>query len=439
MANGFLPKAIEIVKKATEEDTAEHYEEAYRLYLSALEYFMAAMKYEKNPKTKESIRLKCGEYMQRAESLKTHVASKDKAPKKKAVADGKSDSKGADDDDDDEDPEAKQLKQALQSAIVIETPNVKWSDVAGLELAKESLQEAVVLPLRFPKMFQGKRQPWRGILLYGPPGTGKSFLAKAVATEANKSTFISVASSDLVSKWQGQSERLVKSLFEIARQKKPCIIFIDEVDSLCSSRNDQESESSRRIKTEFLVQMQGVGNNNDGILVLGATNVPWMLDGAIRRRFERRIYIPLPDEQARVAMFHMHVGSTENTITEDQYRLLGKHSEGYSGADIGVVVRDALMASVRKVQCATHFCKVVGPAPDDESGVAKMKEYWMPCSPGDPKAVEMTWQQLEPDDLKEPPVDMNDMMRALAASKPTVNEEDLVRLKKFTEEFGMES
>lgn len=106
-----------------------------------------------------------------------------------------------------------------------------------------------------------------------------------------------------MSKWLGESEKLVKNLFELARQHKPSIIFIDEVDSLCGSRNENESEAARRIKTEFLVQMQGVGNNNDGTLVLGATNIPWVLDSAIRRRFEKRIYIPLPEEAARAQMF----------------------------------------------------------------------------------------------------------------------------------------
>lgn len=135
-------------------------------------------------------------------------------------------------------------------------------------------------------------------MLYGPPGTGKSYLAKACATEAD-ATFFSISSSDLVSKWLGESERLVKQLFKLARENKPAIIFIDEVDSLCGSRSEGENETSRRIKTEFLVQMQGVGNDNNGILVLGATNTPWELDPAIRRRFEKRIYIPLPDVHAR--------------------------------------------------------------------------------------------------------------------------------------------
>lgn len=210
----------------------------------------------------------------------------------------------------------------------MEKPNVQWSDVAGLENAKESLKEAVILPIKFPHLFTGKRKPWRGILLYGPPGTGKSFLAKAVATEANNSTFFSVSSSDLLSKWLGESEKLVKNLFELARAHKPSIIFIDEVDSLCSARSDNESESARRVKTEFLVQMQGVGNDNDSILVLGATNIPWSLDAAIRRRFEKRIYIPLPEAGARKSMFKLHLGQTPNSLREEDYQELALKSEG---------------------------------------------------------------------------------------------------------------
>nr|XP_022910584.1 vacuolar protein sorting-associated protein 4B [Onthophagus taurus] len=274
------------------------------------------------------------------------------------------------------------------------------------------------------------------LVVTAPPGTGKSYLAKAVATEANNSTFFSVSSSDLVSKWLGESEKLVKNLFELARQHKPSIIFIDEVDSLCSSRSDNESESARRIKTEFLVQMQGVGNDNDGILVLGATNIPWVLDSAIRRRFEKRIYIPLPEEPARLTMFKLHLGNTPTHLTEEDLRVLAKKTEGYSGADISIVVRDALMQPVRKVQTATHFKKVRGPSPRDPNVI--VDDLLTPCSPGDPDAVEMTWMEVEGDKLLEPPVIMKDMLRSLATSKPTVNDEDLKKLTKFTEDFGQE-
>lgn len=135
-------------------------------------------------------------------------------------------------------------------------------------------------------------------MLYGPPGTGKTFLAKACATEAD-ATFFSISSSSLVSKYVGETEKMIKALFGLARERKPSIIFIDECDSLFTARSDNENEASRRAKTEFLTQMQGVGRDDQGILVLGATNIPWALDSAIRRRFEKRIYIPLPDLESR--------------------------------------------------------------------------------------------------------------------------------------------
>lgn len=433
-----LQKAIDLVTKATEEDRNKNYEEALRLYEHGVEYFLHAIKYEaQGERAKESIRAKCLQYLDRAEKLKEYL-KKGKDKKKPVKADGssKEDKKNSDSDSDSDDPEKKKLQSKLEGAIVVEKPCVKWSDVAGLEGAKEALKEAVILPIRFPHLFTGKRIPWKGILLFGPPGTGKSYLAKAVATEANNSTFFSVSSSDLVSKWLGESEKLVKNLFELARTHKPSIIFIDEVDSLCSSRSDNESESARRIKTEFLVQMQGVGNDNDGVLVLGATNIPWVLDSAIRRRFEKRIYIPLPEEPARLVMFKLHLGNTFNTLNEDELKILAKKSEGYSGADISIVVRDALMQPVRKVQTATHFRKVRGPSRKDPNVI--VDDLLTPCSPGAPDAIEMTWMEVDGDKLYEPPVTMADMERSLQTSKPTVNEEDLIKLNKFTEDFGQE-
>jgi vacuolar protein-sorting-associated protein 4 len=181
--------------------------------------------------------------------------------------------------------------------------------------------------MKFPQLFQGKRKPWKGILLYGPPGTGKSYLAKACATEA-KGTFYSVSAANIVNKWMGESERLVKSLFELARSTKPSVIFIDEIDSLMSNRSEGENDATRRIKTEFLVQMQGVGKDDDGILVLGATNIPWDLDPAVRRRFQKKIYISLPDEPARTHMLKLNLGDTPNSLTDDDIKELAAMTEG---------------------------------------------------------------------------------------------------------------
>ncbi|KAH3775119.1 vacuolar protein sorting-associated protein 4B-like isoform X2 [Dreissena polymorpha] len=437
MSGNTLQKAIELVTKATEEDKKKNYEEALKLYQHAVEYFLHAIKYEaQSDKAKESIRAKCIQYLDRAEKLKTYLG---KGEKKKPVKEGGTSSgkKASDSDSDDEkDPDKKKFEGALSGAIVMEKPNIKWEDVAGLEGAKEALKEAVILPVKFPHLFTGNRKPWRGILLYGPPGTGKSFLAKAVATEANNSTFFSVSSADLVSKWLGESEKLVKTLFNMARENKPSIIFIDEVDALCGSRSENESESARRIKTEFLIQMQGVGNDQEGVLVLGATNIPWALDAAIRRRFEKRIYIPLPEAAARSTMFKLHLGATPNSLSDEDFRELGRRAEGYSGADVSIVVRDALMQPVRKVQTATHFRKVRGPSRSDPNFI--VDDLLTPCSPGAPGAIEMNWTQVDGDKLLEPVVSMADMLMSLATQKATVNEKDLKKLEEFTSDFGQE-
>ncbi|KAG0633027.1 P-loop containing nucleoside triphosphate hydrolase protein [Tuber brumale] len=428
----FVGKAITIVKKAIEEDTAGNYEAAYTQYYSALECFMLALKWEKNPKMKESIRAKAAEYMERAEKLKTHLEeSKGKKKPSKVGVNGKENGGGqkGSDEEDAIDPENKKLRGALAGAILTEKPNIRWEDVAGLEGAKEALKEAVILPIKFPHLFTGKRKPWRGILLYGPPGTGKSYLAKAVATEAN-STFFSVSSSDLVSKWMGESERLVKQLFAMARENKPSIIFIDEVDALCGTRGEGESEASRRIKTEMLVQMDGVGHDTSGVLVLGATNIPWQLDSAIRRRFQRRIHIAVPDLPGRVKMFELSVGSTPCTLTPQDYKSLGQMSEGYTGSDINIAVQDALMQPVRKIQTATHYRKVITP---------EQEEKLTPCSPGAPGAMEMTWVDVDPDKLMEPPLELKDFVKAVRMSRPTVSKEDIKKSDNWTEEFGSEA
>lgn len=427
----FLQKAIEYIKVATDFDSQQKYPQAYDNYTKALDFFMVALKYEKNESSKVTIRQKTLEYLTRAEEIKKMLQGKERP---QAVPQGGGGAaKSAGDKDKEDDKEDAKFKQALSSAIIREKPKVKWDDVAGLDMAKQLLKEAVILPLKFPHLFTGKRQPWRGILLYGPPGTGKSFLAKAVATEVD-STFFSISSADLVSKWLGESEKLVRTLFQMAREAKPAIVFVDEVDALCGARSDQESESSRRIKTEFLVQMNGVGNAQEGVLVLGATNIPWSLDSAIRRRFEKRIYIPLPEEPAREKMFQLHIGSTPNNLTPADFKELAHRSEGYSGADISIVVREALMCPLRRLQDATHFKKVSGPSPVDPNVI--LPDMLTPCSPGDPDAIEMSLMQVPGDKLLTPMITNADFFTALTHQKPSVSPRDIEQHTKFTQEFG---
>lgn len=226
----------------------------------------------------------------------------------------------------------------------------------------------------------------------------------------------------------------MKNLFEMARERAPAIIFIDEIDSLASARADGESDSTRRLKTEFLVQMQGVGNDTTGVLTLGATNCPWDLDPAIRRRFQKRIYIPLPQAHARAVMFKIHIGNTEAALTENDYAQLGARTEGFSGSDVSGIVKDALMEPVRTMQSATHFKQIPHPSIMGQSGL-------IPCSPGDNGAQAMTLMEIPVEmrgNVLVPPLSMDHFYRVLQTCRPSVGDEDIERHVLWTEEFGQE-
>mmetsp|Transcript_25131 Transcript_25131/g.59727 ORF Transcript_25131/g.59727 Transcript_25131/m.59727 type:complete len:452 (+) Transcript_25131:191-1546(+) len=443
-----INKAVEIVGQAIEADNAGEFEKALGLYRDALSRFTMGLKYEKNPSRKDLILQRVEGYMKRAEELRDWVNKQSELDNNKGGGGTASNTKKPGDAEEPEDAETKKLRGALAGAIVQEKPNVKWDDVAGLDAAKESLKETVIMPTRFPQLFVGNRKPFKGILLYGPPGTGKSYLAKSVATEAD-STFFSVSSADLISKWQGESEKLVRNLFEMARESEGgrAIIFLDEVDSLCGSRSEGESDSMRRVKTEFLVQMDGVGHDSGQVLVLGATNIPWDLDAAIRRRFEKRVYIPLPEAEARTTMVKLHLGDTPNDLDEEDFTKIGELTDGASGSDIKILVKEALMQPLKHCQQAKQWIK------DDKGMYHPCLEY-PNCKDCPPKlssdkgkklvcnscgAITMSlWEIDEPERMAAPDVRYTDFEAVMRSSVTTVAPEELKRFTEWTTLFGQE-
>lgn len=302
-----------------------------------------------------------------------------------------------------------ELIQTLERDVIDKNPNISFDDIADLDDAKMLLQEAVLLPILMPEFFTGIRRPWKGILMFGPPGTGKTMLAKSIAT-LGQTTFFNISASSLASKWRGESEKLVRILFEMAKFYGPSTIFFDEVDSLGGKRGDaNEHESSRRVKTELLVQMDGVSGSEDEkkrVIVLAATNRPWDLDEALRRRLEKRVYIPLPSDKGRKRLFEIYLSSVNYKGDEIDWDYLIRNTEGYSGADIANVCRDAAMLPMRK------------------------KILHLRAQGFNPQAIAKVKSEVEV------PVTMEDLREALGNVSRSVSNMDLDKYDNWMKEFG---
>ncbi|XP_051832084.1 spastin isoform X4 [Antechinus flavipes] len=242
------------------------------------------------------------------------------------------------------------LANLIMNEIVDNGTAVKFDDIAGQELAKQALQEIVILPSLRPELFTGLRAPARGLLLFGPPGNGKTMLAKAVAAESN-ATFFNISAASLTSKYVGEGEKLVRALFAVARELQPSIIFIDEVDSLLCERREGEHDASRRLKTEFLIEFDGVQSaGDDRVLVMGATNRPQELDEAVLRRFIKRVYVSLPNEETRLLLLKNLLSKQGSPLTQKELAQLARMTEGYSGSDLTALAKDAALGPIRELK-----------------------------------------------------------------------------------------
>lgn len=244
----------------------------------------------------------------------------------------------------------KDLQPSTMREVLIEKPNVKWEDIGALESAKQELKEAVEWPLKFGKVFEHMNaKPPKGILLYGPPGTGKTMLAKAVATES-EANFIAVKGPEFLNKWVGESEKAVRETFRKARQASPCVIFMDEIDSIAPERGTGgDNNVTERVISQLLTEMDGLESLND-VVIIAATNRPDIMDQALLRpgRFDKSIFIGPPDHDSRVSIFKIH--TAEKPLADDvDIAKLADKTDGCTGADIAAICNEAVMTAVRRI------------------------------------------------------------------------------------------
>ena len=214
---------------------------------------------------------------------------------------------------------------------------------------KQTLNEIIVFPIIRPDLFTGIRKPKRSILLFGPPGTGKTLIAKAIASECN-CTFFNINASSLTSKWAGESEKTVKSLFQIGYKNVPSIIFIDEIDSILSKRSEIENEAVKRLKKEFLIQNDGLdSNSNENLLVIAGTNRPMDLDEALLRRLPKRIYCGPLDENGRFEFIKKVFNRVDVNLSDDDFRDIAKKTNDYSNSDLMKLCREAAYQPAREL------------------------------------------------------------------------------------------
>jgi len=374
-------KVRQIAAKAVEADSNKDYEEAIRYYLDAAEKLVFLIKITKHEKAKNSYKKVAAGYTARVKEIRDKLEGKGKQKERET----------------EENKDKSELQRVIEDTIVSMDLGVSLDMVAGLSDVKKALREAIILPLKRPDLFTGARKPWKGILLFGPPGCGKTMIAKATAGDVD-ATFFNISAASLVSKYLGESEKLVKILYDEARERQPSIIFIDEVDALTQARGSgSEHDSMRRVKTQLLTSMEGLGSTRtDRIVTIGATNIPWEIDSAFRRRFERRIYVPVPDIEARAKVFE--INSKGISLADDvDFKTLAELTEGFSGSDIANVCREAIFAPVREL---------------DSSGA------------------------LDNDEIKARSVRQQDYIDALKNVNPSVSENELVKFDEWENEYG---
>lgn len=324
MSQRLYEQAKKTATQAVEYDQNGKYALAVKSYLEAFDQLMSLIQYTENRKMSEYYAKTAEGYLNRVYEIKD---KKGRQPAKTTKSSSSTDS---------------QRSELIDSVIMMEKPNVKWSDIAGLKEAKSAINDAVILPMKRQDLFKG-RESYRAMLLHGPPGCGKTMLAKAAANECDLPFFI-LSAADIMDKYVGESEKKIQTLFTEARKNQPSIIFIDEFDAITPGVSADNNPVQDRIMAEIAAQLDGAkSKKDDRFLFWGATNSPWKLAPRTVRRFARRIHIPLPDLEARKKIFEINIFQEPKIQISDDVDLdeLARITDGYSGDDIKKICMDA--------------------------------------------------------------------------------------------------
>jgi vacuolar protein-sorting-associated protein 4 len=421
----FVQSAAKDVNNGKDAESSGRYREAIVSFTRAIQHYKAAISNEKSLKAKTILSTQVSTIIDKIKELEKMDDSPVAAKEKKQPIEGENNNND----------ETSRMNGVITSLKLSpeELPDITWDDIIGLENVKDLLRDTVQLPLEMPQIFYGNRQPPTSLLLYGPPGTGKTHIMKALAKQSNL-TFFPITTASIISKYVGDSAKYIKAMFETIKASKPCILFIDEIDALCTDRETgQQSGESTKAINEFLIQLDGITKDDmSGVLLVGATNLPWRIDGGVLRRFNRRIYIPLPSIDDRHRLLQYCISFNENdvgpVIDNEALWKVAERTVNFSGSDINNLIKAAYAHTIRLIVTATHF---------KASGTTKENFYIIPCSATDEGARPLIYQNIkDKSKIKSPAITLEHIILSLDKIKSAVNPDTLNRYETWTELYG---
>lgn len=414
--NEFVGKVVVLINQAHDAESHNALPKALVLYQQALTILSNILQNKQHKYLREMINNYSAQCLAKAEFIRELIQSGgslaeeegDSKNKKRQLASSNTEGTHSED-------KRRMMQELSMTCIDPMDLGVSWDDIVGMLHVKKILDDAIHLPREMPHLFIGNRAPTRTVLFYGPPGTGKTLLGKATAHSAGM-PFYSVSSAELISKYVGESEKYVKSLFETVKQNKPCVLFLDEIEALCPSR--EEKSNNTNTVQQFLVQLDGISSagSMDGVFLIGCTNYPWKLDEAMIRRLEKRIYIALPNCDEREALIRFYLKKNECTVKEEEFREIALLTEHFSAADINQLAKTTAMLPVDVMRNAVAFELL-------ENGTLK------PSTLAHREAIPMKYSEItDKQSIQIPPITYELVQEALISTKSTI---DVLKLKEY--------